>query len=478
MTKELNRLYVNGRWQRPQGSRVIPLVNPATEQVIAEVTLGSPEDVDRAVAAARAAFDRGAAGERADRIALLERICDIYQRRAAELARAISDEMGAPITLARQGHVPAGLTHIRQALSVLRDYSFDEVVNATRLTREPIGVCALITPWNWPLNQIGCKVGPALAAGCAVVLKPSELAPLSATLFAEIVDEAGAPAGLFNLVHGDGPEVGEALSRHPDVDMVSFTGSTRAGILVAKAAADTVKRVTQELGGKSPSLILDDADLEAAVRHSATFCFRNSGQSCNAPTRLLVPLDRADEAAEIARDVAASVAVGDPRNEETWMGPVANGTQYGKVIELIEAGLREGARLVAGGTDRPSGCDRGYFVPATVFSDVKPDMRIAREEVFGPVLAILPYRDEAEAVAIANDTPYGLSAYISSADAERARRLARQIRAGMVHINGARGDPAAAFGGYKQSGNGREWGVLGFEEFLEVKSIFGYAATA
>jgi aldehyde dehydrogenase (NAD+) len=342
------------------------------------------------------------------------------------------------------------------------------------VVREPIGVVGLITPWNWPLNQIACKVAPALGTGCTMVLKPSEISPISALIFTEVMHEAGVPAGVYNLVNGDGPTVGQAIASHPGVDMVSFTGSTRAGILVAKVAADTVKRVHQELGGKSPNIILDDADFEAAITHGARGCFNNSGQSCNAPTRLLVPRDRQDEVAAIARRIAESTVVGDPRSAGTTIGPVVSEVQFNRIQDLIAAGIKEGATLVTGGLGRPEGLNRGYYVRPTVFADVTNDMRIAREEIFGPVLSILPYGSDEEAIAIANDTVYGLSSYVTSGDPERARRIARQIRAGMVHINGSRGDNAAPFGGYKQSGNGREWGRYGFEDYLEVKSMFGY----
>ncbi len=391
------------------------------------------------------------------------------------MVEAISTELGAPLAFARERHVPAGLGHLTRTVEVLRTYEFDETINSTLITREPIGVVGLITPWNWPLNQIACKVGPALAAGCTMVLKPSEVAPLSALIFAEILNEAGVPAGVFNLINGDGPSVGQALASHPDVDMVSFTGSTRAGILVAKAA-DTVKRVHQELGGKSPNILLDDADFETAVTHGARACFANSSQSCNAPTRLLVPADWQEEVIAMARRIAEETVVGDPRAASTTIGPVVSQIQFERIQTLIEVGIKEGATLVAGGLGRPAGLNRGYYVQPTVFANVRNDMRIAQEEIFGPVLSILPYKDEEDAICMANDTIYGLSSYVTSSDIERSRRIARRIRAGMVHLNGSRGDTAAPFGGYKQSGNGREWGQFGFEELLEIKSMFGYAA--
>jgi aldehyde dehydrogenase (NAD+) len=466
--------YIDGQWVPPLKQDVIDVINPATEEPVATIAIGGPADIDRAVASARRAFATYSQTSRDERLELLDRIVEAYQRRADDLAEAISTEMGAPLALARERHVPAGLGHITRAVEVLKTYEFDQIVNATLITREPIGVVGLITPWNWPLNQIGCKVGPALAAGCTMVLKPSEVAPLSALIFAEVLDEAGVPPGVFNLVNGDGPNAGQALASHPEVDMVSFTGSTRAGILVAKAAADTVKRVHQELGGKSPNILLDDADFEAAVTHGTQVCFANSGQSCNAPTRLLVPADRQEEVIALARRIAEETVVGDPRAASTTIGPVVSRIQFERIQALIEAGIKEGASLVAGGLGRPEGLNRGYYVRPTVFANVRNDMHIAKEEIFGPVLSIMPYEDEEDAIQIANDTIYGLSSYVTSGDIERSRRIARQIRAGMVHLNGSRGDTAAAFGGYKQSGNGREWGQFGFEEFLEIKSMFGY----
>ncbi len=476
MTDRSLQFYIDGAWRAPHGTTRVDVIDPSTEQPFASIAMGSAQDVDDAVAAARRAFARFGVSTREEREALLERVIAVYERRQGELAEAISREMGAPMALARQAHAAAGLAHLREALSVLREHAFDEVVNKTRVVREPVGVCALITPWNWPMNQVGCKVAAALAAGCTMVLKPSELSPISALIFAEILDEAGVPPGVFNLVNGDGAVVGTRMASHPDVDMVSFTGSTRAGVLVAKAAADSVKRVHQELGGKSPNIVLGDADFKRAVTHGVRACFNNSGQSCNAPTRLLVPKDRHAEAVAIAREVAAQVVVGDPRTEGTVLGPVISAAQFAKIQGLIQQGIDEGAELVAGGTGRPEGLGTGYYVKPTIFAGVRNDMAIAREEVFGPVLAILPYDDEDDAVAIANDTVYGLSSYVSSGDLEHARRVARRLRAGMVHINGAGVDRAAAFGGYKQSGNGREWGRFGIEDFLEIKSMFGHEA--
>jgi aldehyde dehydrogenase (NAD+) len=468
------QFYIDGQWIQPVEDRHLDVINPATEEPFAAIALGGAADVDRAVAAARRAFTSYAQTSREERLDLLAEIVRVYQRRTEDLAEAISSEMGAPLAFARERHVPAGLGHLQRVIEVLKAYAFDERIGTALVAREPIGVVGLITPWNWPLNQIACKVGPALAAGCTMVLKPSEVAPLSGLIFAEILDEAGVPAGVFNLVNGDGPGVGQAISSHPDVDMVSFTGSTRAGILVAKAAADTVKRVHQELGGKSPNILLDDADFQVAVTHGVRACFANSGQSCNAPTRLLVPVQRQDEVIDIAKRVAAETVVGDPRSTSTMIGPVVSATQFDRIQRLIQAGIDEGAALVAGGPGRPAGLNRGYYVQPTVFAHVDNAMTIAREEIFGPVLSIMPYESEDDAIRIANDTVYGLSSYVTSGDIERSQRVARRIRAGMVHLNGARGDNAAPFGGYKQSGNGREWGRFGFEEFLETKSIFGY----
>ena len=429
--------------------------------------------MDRAVAAARRAFETFGRSSREERIALLERIAAVYEKRLAEIAEAISQEMGAPMSLARAAQAPAGLAHLKQTLGVLKDYPFSEAKGTTRILREPVGVCGLITPWNWPMNQIMCKVAPALAAGCTMVLKPSEIAPLSGIMTAQVLHEAGVPAGIFNLVNGEGPVVGAAMAAHPGIDMMSFTGSTRAGTQVAKAAADTVKRVAQELGGKSANILLDDADFPRMVKHGVRACFNNSGQSCNAPTRMLVPRARLDEAVAIAKETADATVVGDPQGEKTNLGPVASKTQFEKVQKLIEKGIAEGADLVAGGPGRPQGLDRGYFVRPTVFGNVRNEMTIAREEIFGPVLCILPYDTEDDAVRIANDTPYGLSGYVSSGDPERAFRVASRLRTGNVHLNGATVDYSAPFGGYKQSGNGREWGEFGFEEFLEVKAVMG-----
>ncbi|MEU5994627.1 aldehyde dehydrogenase family protein [Spirillospora sp. NPDC047418] len=469
----VQQFYIGGQWVAPRTDRTLEVINPATEQPITSIAMGGPDDVDAAVAAARDAFESYSLTSRQERLDLLDSIIAVYGRRMEELADVISQEVGAPLSLARAAQAPAGLGHLATARTVLAGYEFERRLGSTVVVREPAGVCGLITPWNWPLNQIACKVAPALAAGCTMVLKPSEVAPLNAVLFAEILDEAGVPAGVFNLVNGDGTGVGAPLSAHPDVDMVSFTGSTRAGVEVARSAAPTVKRVAQELGGKSANIILDDADLPAAVSRDMAGMCTNSGQSCNAPTRMLVPAARMDEAAAIAAEAARNVTVGDPRAETTAIGPVVSATQYGRIQQLIEKGIGEGARVEAGGPGKPAGLETGYYVRPTVFSHVTNDMTIAREEIFGPVLVLIGYADDDDAVRIANDTPYGLSGYISG-DADRARAMARRIRTGSVHLNGAGLDFNAPFGGYRQSGNGREWGEYGFEEFLETKAIMGY----
>jgi aldehyde dehydrogenase (NAD+) len=472
---DCKRFFIDGEWIAPAGRRELDVIDPATEQPTGSVMLGTAEDVDRAVTAARAAFESYSLTTREERIALFERIVHAYERHMPRLSRAISDEMGAPLELALRAQAGAGLRHLTTALSILKDFEFEESLGSTRLFREPIGVCGLITPWNWPMNQISCKVAPALATGCTVVLKPSESAPLSAQVFAEILEEAGAPAGVFNLVHGDGAVVGDAIARHPGIDMVSFTGSTRAGVLVARAAADTVKRVSQELGGKSANIILPDADLAAAVEVGIAAVMVNSGQSCVAPSRMLVPTQLYEEATMIAKAVAERSIVGDPKAPGITMGPVASRAQFEKIQILLQQGIEEGARLVTGGPGRPPGIERGYFVQPTVFADVRNDMRIAREEIFGPVVMLIPYASEDEAVHIANDTVYGLAGQVHSRNIERARRVAARLRTGMVHLNGAPRDPNAPFGGYKQSGNGREWGREGFKEFLELKAVMGYS---
>ena len=470
------QFYIDGEWVDPVEPRTLDVVNPATEQVYGRISLGSAADVDKAVAAARRAFESYSQTTRQERLDLLRAILAEFKNRHNDVAEAIMDEMGAPWNLARGAQAHSGSQHIKAAIKALETYDFDEHLGTTNVVREPIGVCGLITPWNWPMNQIAVKVAPALAAGCTMVLKPSEIAPFDAIVFAEILDAAGVPAGVFNLVNGDGPGVGTAISGHPDIDMVSFTGSTRAGVLIAQNAAPTVKRVAQELGGKSPNLLCDDDTFEKAVEDGTREMFDNTGQSCNAPSRMLVPRHRMDEAAAIAAKVASETRVGDPRDEGVEMGPLVSEAQWNKVQGLIQAGIDEGATLVAGGTGRPDGLGKGYYAKPTVFSNVTNDMTIAREEIFGPVLSILPYDDVEEAIRIANDTPYGLSGYVSCADLDEARRIAAHMRAGMVHINGAYLDSNAPFGGYKQSGNGREWGHHGIDEFLELKSVYGYDA--
>ncbi len=468
------QFYIDGRWIDPAVPATLEVIDPSTEQSFATISLGSKADVDRAVAAARAAFDAFARTTREDRLGLLRRILERYNSRAEDLAEAVSREMGAPLSFARDAQVWAGRVHLEATIEALEAYEFNRVRGTSLIVKEPIGVAALITPWNWPLNQIVCKVAPALAAGCTIVLKPSEIAPLSGILFAEIVEAADAARGVFNLVNGTGPDVGQIMASHPGVDMVSFTGSTRAGVIVAKAAAETVKRVAQELGGKSPNIILPDADFEPAVREGVRACFANSGQSCDAPTRMLVPADRQDEALAIAKVIAKGLKVGDPREPGVDLGPVVSQTQFDKIQALIEAGIRDGARLVAGGPGRPPGLNRGYYVRPTVFGEVKPGMTIEREEVFGPVLVVIGYRDEEEAVRIANDTVYGLAAYVSSADVGHARAIAARLRAGTVNLNYPAWDIRAPFGGLKQSGNGREYADFGIDDYLELKAVVGY----
>jgi acyl-CoA reductase-like NAD-dependent aldehyde dehydrogenase len=475
--RDCTTFYIDGRWVAPAEPSRLGVVNPATESVAGFISLGSRADVDRAVAAAQRAFEKYSRTTRAERMALLQAIIDAYQRRMDDMALAISEEMGAPLAkVARPQQAPSGLGHFMVALGVLKDFEFERMQGTTQIVREPVGVCGLITPWNWPANQIACKVAPALACGCTMVLKPSEIAPFSGHVMAEILHEAGVPSGVFNLVDGDGPTVGAALAAHPGIDMVSFTGSTRAGILVDKTAADTVKKVSLELGGKSPNIILDGAALEQAVAHGVLVMMNNTGQSCNAPSRMLVPRKHLAQVEAIAAAVvAAKVVTGDPADPGTTMGPQSSEAQWRKVQGLIEQGIREGAKLVCGGPGRPEGLARGFYTRPTVFSNVTNDMTIAREEIFGPVLCILPYDTEDEAVRMANDTPYGLSAYVFGDTHGHAMAVGSRIRAGNVHVNGANLDTRGSFGGYKQSGLGREWGAFGFEEFLEVKSVFGAA---
>ena len=470
-----DKFYINGQWVEPLSPKSLDVINPATEQVCARISIGSAADVDVAAKAARKAFETYSRSSRQQRIDVLAALIEQYQKRYNDMADAISEEMGAPTKLAVEAQAATGIGHLMTAMEILKTYEFEETAGASRVFKEPIGVCGLITPWNWPINQISCKVAPALAVGCTVILKPSEVAPLSGYVFTEMVHAAGIPAGVYNMINGDGPGVGTALSTHPEIDMVSFTGSTRAGSLVAQNAAPTVKRVTQELGGKSPNILLDDVDLEAAVTRGVLHMFQNTGQSCNAPSRMLVPAARMDEAAAIAARVAAKVVVGDPKAESTTMGPVVSEVQFNKIQGLIQKGIDEGATLVCGGTGRPEGLDKGYFVKPTIFSHVNNSMTIAREEIFGPVLAIMPYQSEDEAIAIANDTPYGLAGYVQGEDMKRVMEVAAKIRAGNIHINGQSGDLNTPFGGFKQSGNGREWGAHGFTDYLEIKAVSGAA---
>lgn len=474
----LDKHYINGQWVEQSGAGFRDLINPATEEVSGKMILGTATEVDAAIAAAKQAFESFSQTSRQERLDLLDAIIAEYKKRMDEMAAVITLEMGAPAQLAKRAQAPSGLGHLITARKVLENYAFEEDNGPTRIAKEPIGVVGMITPWNWPVNQIACKVAPAIATGCTMVLKPSEVAPYSCQLFTEVMDAAGVPAGVYNVVYGEGPVVGEAISGHPDVDMVSVTGSTRMGAAVQANAAATIKRVTQELGGKSANIILDDANFEEAVTRETLSVMNNSGQTCTALTRMLVPHDRMDEAAEIAARAAATVVTGNPTSEDTKMGPISNANQFEKVGIMIQKGIDEGARLVAGGPGRPEGLDKGYFVQPTVFADVKPEMTISREEIFGPVLSIIGYKDEADAIRIANDSPYGLSGAVQSGDPDRARRVAAKMRTGMVYINGAAGDVSAPFGGYKQSGNGREWGAHAFSDFLELKSVLGYNAAA
>ncbi len=476
MTYDNRQFYIDGAWVDPIEPKELKVINPATEEVAGVISMGSSKDVDRAVMAARRAFDSYSRSTPAERLALLERMLAAYKAHYDEIAQAISIEMGAPITLSKTSQTGIGVGHISAMIDVLKNFKFEEMRGTVRLIQEPVGVCALITPWNWPMNQVAAKVVPALAAGCTMVLKPSEYSPFSAIIWAKVMHEAGVPAGVFNLINGDGNGVGAPLSSHREVDMVSFTGSTRAGSEVARNAAASVKRVHQELGGKSPNVLLDDADFERAVTKSVLHVFQNSGQSCNAPTRMLVPAAKLPEVEAIAKRVAAAVITGDPASEKTNLGPLVSKVQFERVEGYIAKGIAEGAKVVIGGSGRPDGLTKGYFVKPTIFSNVRNDMTIAREEIFGPVLCILPYDSEEEAVRIANDTPYGLAAYVWSKDNLHARRIGAQIRAGQVTLNGASGNMNTPFGGFKMSGNGREWGEFGLRDFLEVKAVIGVDA--
>ena len=472
--REYLKFYIDGQWVDPVKANPLEVINPATEAVAGHISNGAAADVDKAVKAAQKAFKTFSLTSREERIDLLERITAEYQKRYNDIAAAITEEMGAPASLSQNAQAAIGLGHLQTSIGILKNYRFEEDRGATRLVKEPIGVCGFITPWNWPVNQIACKVVPALAVGCTMVLKPSEVAPFSGYIWTEIMHAAGVPAGVYNMVNGDGPGVGVAISSHPGVDMVSFTGSTRAGIEVAKNAAATVKRVAQELGGKSPNIILEDADLKAAVSSGVLQVMNNSGQSCNAPTRMLVPSKKMDDVIKIAKETAESVTVGDP-NGNSKMGPVVSEIQWNKIQALIKKGVEEGATLVTGGTGRPDGLTKGYYVKPTVFANVTNDMSIAQQEIFGPVVSILAYDSVDQAVDVGNDTEYGLAAYVQGTDQAKIKAVASRLRAGQVSVNGGGGDMTAPFGGYKMSGNGREWGDYGFAEFLETKAVLGLA---
>jgi len=471
--KQYPNFYIDGQWVAPKKPEVLRILNPATEEAFAEISVGSAADVDAAVAAARMAFRGYSTWSIRERTELLESVLNQYQKRLSDVGDAIQEEMGAPTYLAQGAQSVTGINHLRSAIKSLNSFEFEREMDGKLICHEAIGVCGMITPWNWPINQIASKVSPALAAGCTMILKPSEIAPISALVFTEILDEAGVPAGVFNLVNGYGLTVGEAMSAHPGIDMMSFTGSTVGGIAVAKASADSVKRVGQELGGKSANIILEDSDISAAVDRGVHFVMNNSGQSCNAPTRMLVPNSKMDIAIDVAQKAAAAVTVGEPQSENVEIGPVISQTQFDKIQSLIQSGIDDKAKLIAGGVGKPEGLDTGYYVKPTVFANVTGDMQIAKEEIFGPVLVLMGYDDEEDAVRIANDSVYGLAAYVHSDNAENATRVAKQLRAGQVHINYKTGDTDTPFGGYKQSGNGREKGLWGLQEFLEVKAITG-----
>ncbi|MAH82979.1 MAG: aldehyde dehydrogenase family protein [Rhodospirillaceae bacterium TMED8] len=474
---DLNRqFYIDGAWVTPANTTPMMLINPATERPIQNVMLGTATTVDQAVIAAREAFPSFAEMPLFERKCLLERVIELYKLRFDDIGASICEQMGAPLTFAKRFQAGAGLSHFKEVLRLLVSLSLEDNLGSTRIIREPIGVIGMIVPWNWPMNQITCKVAPALATGCTMILKPSEYAPGPAIILAEILEEAGVPKGVFNMIQGTGPNVGAAMAAHPNIDMISFTGSTRGGIAVAQAAAPSIKRVGQELGGKSPNILLDDVDLEDSIMRGVALCFRNSGQSCNSPSRMLVPIERMEEALNIAKLAADQTLTGDPRDDATILGPVVSAAQWNSIQAYIKSGLDEGATLVTGGLGRPAGLEKGFYVRPTVFGHVTPQMRIAREEIFGPVLSVMAFESEDQAVEIANDTSFGLAAYVESADLGRAQAIARRIRAGMIHLNGAVADPSAPFGGYRQSGNGREWGKAGLYEFTEIKAVMGFNA--
>ena len=476
--RNYEHLYIDGQWVKPIAGRAHQVINPATGAVSGTIAFGGEADAVRAIEVAHRAFASYSQTSVKERIDLLRSICSVYEKRLGDIAEAVTEEMGAPLeALSRPVQAVIGLAHFQTAVAVAEKYEFEKRQGSTLIAREPIGVCSLITPWNWPMNQVACKVAPALAVGCTMVLKPSQLAPYSALIFAEVLHEAGVPAGVFNMINGEGAKLGHILASHPLVDMVSLTGSTQAGATLSKESADTIKKMSLELGGKSANIILDDADFETAVTQGVESMMRNTGQTCTAPSRMLVPEHRLDEVEKIAAAVCARIVVGDPLDPKTQVGPAANERQFQKVQSYIEKGIEEGAKLVSGGVGKPAGCnERGFFIKPTVFSRVDNKMVIAQEEIFGPVLAIIPYKDENDAVAIANDSPFGLSGYVSSATVEHAQAVAKRMRTGMVHINGAGPDVAAPFGGYKQSGLGREWGAAGFDEFVEIKAIMGVSA--
>ena len=469
----LSQFYINGKWVDPVKPQTLSVINPATEEPVGKLSVGSEHDINSAVKAARSAFKTFSKTKVSERLELLVEIRNIYKKRYDEISHAIMTEMGAPIKLASGAQASVGLGHLKTAIRVLEEQKFEYTHNNMIIRKEPIGVCGLITPWNWPINQVVSKLAPCIAAGCTSILKPSEIAPLSSILIAEMIDEAGVPPGVFNMVHGYGPVVGEAMSSHEDIDMMSFTGSTRGGVAVATASAATVKRVSQELGGKSPNIVIDDVKFVESVERGVRGCMSNTGQSCNAPTRMLVPKNRHDEALEIAKKTAESLVTGDPHSKDTDIGPLVSETQFKKVQTLLESGVKNGAQLVTGGPGKPAGLEKGYYVKPTIFGNVSNDMEIAREEIFGPVLSIIPYKSDEEAVSIANDTEYGLAAYVAGQNDEKLMYFARNLNAGQVHLNYVSGGSDAPFGGFKKSGNGREKAEWGLEEFLEVKAIMG-----